>query len=127
MSIVLVTHDIRVAEEHAHEVVVMYSGRIAETGQISDVVRRPMMPYTRALMAAVPSFQVPPRSLLPTIPGRPPHPSQRPVGCAFAPRCPLAEARCAEAIPAVSSRPGGDGVPQRWRCFVTGEQEGERA
>lgn len=123
MSIVLVTHDIRVAEERAHEVIVMYSGRIAETGRIGDVVRSPMMPYTRALIAAVPSFDVTPRSLLPTIPGRPPHPSQRSAGCAFAPRCPLAEARCDLAIPDVTSRPGNNGTPQQWRCFVTGKTD----
>jgi len=98
-AIVLVTHDIRIAEDHADRVAVMYAGRVVEDGPVSAVINHPRMPYTRALMTAVPQPDSPPHSMLPVIDGRPPDLRSLPVGCAFAPRCRFATDTCTSADP----------------------------
>jgi oligopeptide/dipeptide ABC transporter ATP-binding protein len=100
MSIVFITHDLGILSDFVHDVTVMYSGRIAESGPAADVLHRPRHAYTAALMAAQPGN--PPtaaRRRLATIPGSPPAPRSRPGGCAFAPRCPLAISMCHEVQP----------------------------
>jgi oligopeptide/dipeptide ABC transporter ATP-binding protein len=99
-SIVFITHDLGLLPEFVHDVTVMYSGRIVETGPAEQVLRRPRHAYTAALMAAQPgNAPTAPRRRLATIPGSPPNPRARPAGCAFAPRCPLAIALCREVLP----------------------------
>jgi len=89
-ALVLVTHDLDVVREHADRVLVMYAGAQAEQGPAQPVLARPYAPYTAGLLAALPPER--PVRRLPVIPGAPPeHPLP---GCAFAPRCPLAEDRC---------------------------------
>jgi len=111
-AVVLVTHDIRIAEDHADRVAVMYAGRIVEDGPVGDVINRPHMPYTKALMTAVPQPDAPAHSLLPVIDGRPPDLRALPTGCAFAPRCPFATAECRVEDPPID---GSD--DHRYRCW----------
>ncbi|MFI0421108.1 ABC transporter ATP-binding protein [Spongiactinospora sp. 9N601] len=92
-----VTHDMAVVAGLAHRVMVMYAGRIVESGPSSRIFGEPVHPYTRALIAAVP--QVSERRELTAIPGDTPMPGQRPGGCAFHPRCKHADPACATTVP----------------------------
>jgi peptide/nickel transport system ATP-binding protein len=97
VAAIYVSHDLAVVSELATRIAVMYSGRVIELGEAADVVGRPLHPYTRGLLTAVPS---PTRALrLVGIEGTPPSPSRRPSGCAFAPRCGFATEVCLEAPP----------------------------
>jgi oligopeptide/dipeptide ABC transporter ATP-binding protein len=99
-SIMFITHDLGLLPGFVHEVSVMYSGRIVETGESLRVLAEPRHPYTAALVAAQPGNSPDaPRRRLSTVPGSPPAPGARPLGCAFAPRCPLAVQQCREIEP----------------------------
>jgi peptide/nickel transport system ATP-binding protein len=87
MAIIIITHDMGVIAEIADDVVVMYLGRVVETGPVDDIFHAPQHPYTRALLRSIPSILAAPRTKLPTISGVIPHPYNRPQGCAFHPRC----------------------------------------
>jgi oligopeptide/dipeptide ABC transporter ATP-binding protein len=112
MAVLLVTHDIRIAEDHAHRVAVMYAGRLMEHGPVDAVINSARMPYTRALMNAVPELDATPHSLLPVIAGRPPDPREMPPGCAFEPRCSRSTSTCT-----VSAPPTTEAGPHSWRCW----------
>lgn len=90
-SVLLVSHDLMLVAAHADRVAVIYAGRIVELGWPADVIKRPRHPYSRALLAAVPR---PGAGLPRPLAGSPPDLRDPPAGCAFAPRCELAEARC---------------------------------
>ena len=90
---VYVSHDLAVVGGLVSTVAIMYAGRVVELGPTESVFGDPVHPYTRGLLAAIPS---PDRSeLLRGIEGQPPRPGRRPTGCFFAPRCELAAAGCA--------------------------------
>jgi peptide/nickel transport system ATP-binding protein len=110
-AILLITHDLGVVAEMAQRVVVMYAGRKVEEAPVRDLFRHPRHPYTEGLLASVPRLgetlgrAAPPR--LAEIPGVVPSLREPIVGCAFAPRCAYATARCrAEAPPLEAKRPG---------------------
>ena len=103
----LITHDMGVIAETADRVAVMYAGRIAEIGEVRELVRNPLHPYTQGLMAAIPTLAVRARRLM-QIPGAMPRLSSIPRGCAFAPRCPRVFERCAERPPLMAI--GGRGA-----------------
>jgi peptide/nickel transport system ATP-binding protein len=86
-AVMLITHDMGVIAEATDRVLVMYSGRMAESGPTDDVIRNPVHPYTRGLMGAIPSV-VTRKLRLQQIPGAMPRLSEIPPGCAFHPRCP---------------------------------------
>ncbi|WP_246222584.1 ABC transporter ATP-binding protein [Phytoactinopolyspora limicola] len=90
ISIVLITHDMGLIAQMAHRVVVMYAGRVVESGAVEDVFLRPRHPYTLGLLRSFPSNAPAGRRqrMLP-IPGLPPDPAALPPGCSFAPRCSL--------------------------------------
>jgi oligopeptide/dipeptide ABC transporter ATP-binding protein len=98
LAVILVTHDLGVVAGHADRVVVMYAGRIVEEGTVDDVFASPRHPYTRGLLAAVPSVSRGRGGLTP-IPGSPPNLLAVPEGCAFHPRCAFAQERCRAAVP----------------------------
>ena len=100
MSIVLVTHDLGVIARICERMVVMYSGRIVETGPVDSVFERPRHPYTRGLLGSMPG-RAAPRTMLTAIEGTTPAIADRPDGCAFHPRCPDARERCAARVPAL--------------------------
>jgi peptide/nickel transport system ATP-binding protein len=87
MAIIFITHDLGVIAQIADYVVVMYLGRVMETGPVDDIFHRPQHPYTRALLVSIPTMHAPSKGLLPTIAGSIPHPFNRPAGCPFHPRC----------------------------------------
>jgi peptide/nickel transport system ATP-binding protein len=98
MSVIFVTHDIGVAIEICDRVAVMYAGEIVEQGTLSQIVRTPIHPYARGLLAAT-VHGAKRGQRLETIPGTPPSLDKAPSVCSFAPRCSFAEARCVEQRP----------------------------
>jgi peptide/nickel transport system ATP-binding protein len=108
MSVVLVTHDLGVVATRTSRIIVMYAGRIVETGSTREVFARHRMPYTRALLEGSPKISNPSHTRLLAIPGRPPNLLKLPPGCAFAPRCAYATARCHQERPELeaSDTPG---------------------
>ncbi|WP_187968061.1 ABC transporter ATP-binding protein [Aquibium microcysteis] len=93
-SVMLITHDMGVIAETADRVCVLYAGRLAEIGPVRDVVKHPQHPYTKGLMAAIPSLAGDPDEKLAQIPGSMPRLGAIPPGCAFNPRCDFAFDRC---------------------------------
>ena len=102
MAVLLVTHDLAVVAGHADRLVVMYAGRVVEEGPVDAVFARAAHPYTRGLLASVPTAARVSGPLA-AIPGTPPDLRRRPEGCAFHPRCALAEERCRAAVPPLAS------------------------
>lgn len=92
-SVMLVTHDMGVIAETADRVAVMYAGRVAEIGPVRQVVQKPMHPYARGLMGAIPTLEASADRLV-QIPGSMPRLTNIPKGCAFNPRCGEVFARC---------------------------------
>jgi peptide/nickel transport system ATP-binding protein len=99
MSVILVTHDLGVVATRTSRIIVMYAGRVVETGSTRDIFSAHRMPYTRALLESSPKVSNPSHTRLKTIPGRPPNLLKLTKGCAFAPRCAFATDRCHDERP----------------------------
>ena len=106
IAMLFISHDLRVVRQVSHEVAVMYLGRVIERGDPDAIFTEPAHPYSRALVGAIPGSAVA-RTVLP---GDPPNPADRPSGCAFHPRCPIAVALCRTEDPALKARRDGRGV-----------------
>ncbi len=106
MAVIFVTHDIGAAVEVSDRLAVMYAGRIVEQGAVADILARPLHPYTLGLMGSTVGNGMRGRPL-PAIPGVPPDLSCLPGGCAFAPRCSHASARCLGEVPVLTSTAHG--------------------
>ena len=97
-SVILITHDMGVIAEAADRVAVLYSGRMAEIGPVRDVIKHPQHPYTKGLMGSIPTITQE-GDRLTQIPGSMPRLTDRPPGCAFAPRCEMAMDVCRQSHP----------------------------
>lgn len=117
MGIVFITHDLGVIAQTADKVAVMYLGKLVEQGTVRDVIRNPAHPYTRGLLNALPKLDDLDTPLMP-IPGDIPSPLERPEGCVFNTRCPMAEDRCKQSVPVYQDF----GANHKAACFVTAEQ-----
>ncbi|HVY63992.1 MAG TPA: oligopeptide/dipeptide ABC transporter ATP-binding protein [Gammaproteobacteria bacterium] len=107
LSYLFVSHDLSVVRHISNRVAVMYLGHIVEVGDGDTLYRRPLHPYTRALLAAAPRPTPGPKHTRHAkLPGDIPSPINKPSGCAFRTRCPIARASCAEAAPPLSLRDG---------------------
>jgi oligopeptide transport system ATP-binding protein len=93
-SVVLITHDLGVVAGLCERVLVMYAGRIVESGGVRDIFYRPQHPYTAGLLKSMPRLDERSAGRLPTVAGQPPNLQRLPIGCAFAPRCPYVFDRC---------------------------------
>ena len=100
-AVVFITHDLGVIARLADRVQVMYAGKIAELGAVDDIFRDPRMPYTRGLLESLPRLDAEGTERLRPIPGAPPSMVSPPPGCAFHPRCPMAQDICREEVPAL--------------------------
>ncbi|HEY8458692.1 MAG TPA: ABC transporter ATP-binding protein [Actinopolymorphaceae bacterium] len=98
MAMMFITHDLGVVAEIADEVVVMYLGTVVEQGSVDDIFHDPLHPYTKALLASIPTMGQGVRQRLTSIRGQVPHPLDRPKGCPFQPRCDHAVAGVCERI-----------------------------
>ncbi|HUG10317.1 MAG TPA: ABC transporter ATP-binding protein [Opitutaceae bacterium] len=116
MSIILITHDLGVIAEMCDDVVVMYAGRVAEAGPVSQIFTRPSHPYTRGLLASIPRLDTPRKTRLGIIEGMVPALQDLPPGCRFQNRCPFAVDRCRVESPAIEPcAPGTTVACHRWR------------
>jgi len=95
---ILITHDLGVVAELADRVVVMYAGRVVEQAEVGLIFRQPRHPYTLGLLTSIPRADLDDDELR-SIPGSPPDMLAPPMGCAFHPRCPLAQERCRNELP----------------------------
>jgi oligopeptide/dipeptide ABC transporter ATP-binding protein len=114
-AIILITHDLGVVAEVCKRVVVMYAGKIIETGASSRLFTTPQHPYTMGLLKSVPTLGTNVKEELQPIGGLPPDLLAPPEGCRFRPRCPRAQAKCLEAPPLMETAPG-----QRAACWFPG-------
>ncbi|SLN61369.1 Glutathione import ATP-binding protein GsiA [Roseovarius albus] len=111
MAMLYVSHDLGVIARSCARVAVMYAGQIVLDGPATEVLRTPSHPYPKGLLASIPRLGD--RRLPVALEGRPPPPGGDGEGCAYAPRCPLAEVRCSEAPP----HPVPDSLGGIVRCF----------
>jgi peptide/nickel transport system ATP-binding protein len=103
VAYLFITHNIGVIEFLAHEVAVMYLGRIVERGKVDEVLGNPKHPYTQALLSAVPTIDLASRREIIRLQGDLPSPVNPPAGCHFQPRCPQAHAPCPVQYPGTST------------------------
>jgi peptide/nickel transport system ATP-binding protein len=118
MGLILITHDLGVVAQTAQRVIVMYAGKKVEEADVESLFANPRHPYTRGLMASIPAVPSPGANAdvrLTEIPGMVPSLTKLPKGCAFAPRCELAIARCREEYPPLESW-GADHLAACWRA-----------
>jgi peptide/nickel transport system ATP-binding protein/oligopeptide transport system ATP-binding protein len=99
MAMMLITHDLGVVAEMCDDVVVMYAGRVVESGPVTDVFTSPQHPYTEALLQSIPMLGMTQAEPLRVIRGTVPSPLEWPEGCRFEPRCDYAFAKCREEHP----------------------------
>jgi peptide/nickel transport system ATP-binding protein/oligopeptide transport system ATP-binding protein len=112
MSILLITHNLGIVGDVADRVAVMYAGQIVELAPAGELLRRPLHPYTKALINSVPKLSGA-ATRLTAIAGNVPRIGNFPLGCRFAPRCPSAKPECASTMP-----PLAEVEPNRWvRCL----------
>jgi peptide/nickel transport system ATP-binding protein len=114
-AVMLITHDMGVIAEACDRVGVMYAGRLVEVGAVQQVIHAAHHPYSRGLMASIPSTEVT-RERLHQIPGSMPRLTAIPSGCAFHPRCERASAQCLSHRP-VLSQDAANGVRHPVACW----------
>ncbi len=118
LTYLFVSHDLSVVRHISTRVAVMYLGRIVEEAPRDDLFARPLHPYTRVLIDAVPKPDPKTRRQRRLEVGDPPNPADPPTGCRFHPRCPLAEERCRQTSPALRSLGS-----RRVACHLTEEDQ----
>jgi peptide/nickel transport system ATP-binding protein len=106
LTMLFISHDLPVVRHLCDTVVVMYLGRIMESGTAAQIFTDPRHPYTRALLSAAPSMHPDRRRRRIVLQGEPPSPAAPPSGCVFRTRCPYALPACAEAVPALRGEGG---------------------
>lgn len=114
VAYLFITHNFAVVEYLAHDIAVMYLGRIVEQGRAEAVLAAPRHPYTRALLSAVPAPRLDAARDIIRLGGETPSPANPPSGCHFHPRCPKADARCRETYPSATVRADGHLVHCHW-------------
>jgi oligopeptide/dipeptide ABC transporter ATP-binding protein len=112
-ALLMISHDLGLAASYAEEVMVMYAGKVVESAPTKELFAGVRMPYTQALLDAIPRIEAEPHVLLPVVGGRPPDLSAIPVGCPFAPRCPAVQQDCREQAPLLKQHEPG----RWWACW----------
>ena len=118
LAYLFITHNLSVVEYLAHEVAVMYLGRIVEAGTVEDVLENPLHPYTKALLSAVPSVELGSERKVIRLRGEMPSPVRPPVGCHFNPRCAQAWQECRNGYPSMRAVSATHSA----RCFLYKEE-----
>ncbi|WP_204331894.1 ABC transporter ATP-binding protein [Geodermatophilus sabuli] len=112
MAVIMISHDLGLAASYAQDVVVMYAGRAVEHAPTGTLFANVRMPYTHALLGAIPALDREPHSLFEVTPGQPPDLSALPKGCPFRPRCPNATDKCLDDPPLTEHEP-----EHWWACW----------
>jgi oligopeptide/dipeptide ABC transporter ATP-binding protein len=113
-AILLITHNLAVVAETCHRVIVMYGGKLQEVAPVRELFKNPLHPYTRGLLASLPSVDGEKRERLTAIPGNVPGIFDLPAGCKFATRCPEQFERCWREEPELL-----ESAPGHWvRCHL---------
>jgi peptide/nickel transport system ATP-binding protein/oligopeptide transport system ATP-binding protein len=120
LAVILITHDLGVVADIADRVMVMYAGRVVETGTLEQIFYDPQHPYTWGLLGSIMRLDRPRAERLAQIKGQPPSLIAPPEGCHFRPRCPHEFSRCPEKPP-LEQRGGSAGHLDR--CWLSGEQK----
>ena len=121
MSVIMITHDLGVVAETCDYVAVMYAGQVVEYADVRTLFKNPKHPYTLGLLNSLPRHDIEQDKLIP-IKGMVPSPFDMPVGCRFAPRCPIATEQCHKNMPTLEIQDGNSQI----RCWFYSEQwEGE--
>jgi peptide/nickel transport system ATP-binding protein len=102
LAMLFISHDLRVVRQISNRVAVMYLGEFVEEGDADDLFAEPLHPYSRALVSAAPAADRSQRRQRIVLTGEPPNPANRPGGCSFHPRCPMAIDRCRQEVPALA-------------------------
>jgi len=114
LAYLFITHNLAVVDYLAHDVAVMYLGRIVEHGAAADVLRAPRHPYTQALVSAVPRIEPQTGQSIIRLTGDQPSPLNPPAGCHFHPRCPHASEVCRQTYPQQTNLESGHWVRCHW-------------
>jgi peptide/nickel transport system ATP-binding protein len=114
MAMILITHDLGVVAGRTDEVAVMYAGRVVERAPTPALFKKMRMPYTEALLAAIPKIDAAPHTPLPAISGRPPDPTRPIQGCSFSPRCRYAAGQCYREKPLLAAAESSE---HQYACF----------
>jgi oligopeptide/dipeptide ABC transporter ATP-binding protein len=109
----MISHDLGLAASYAEDIIVMYAGQVVERAPAGELFGDVRMPYTQALLDAMPRIELEPHVLLPVVGGRPPDLSAIPLGCPFAPRCPGVQQDCREQPPRLAEHEPG----RWWACW----------
>jgi len=109
MGLILITHDLGVVADVADKIAVMYAGRIVETAPVHELYARPSHPYTKGLLQSIPRLDQKGQELY-AIKGLPPNLLRIPAGCAFNPRCPMAQEICRTEVPPLFAVTEEDGA-----------------
>jgi len=112
-ALVMISHDLGLAATYAEDVMVMYAGTVVERAPVKELFAGVRMPYTQALLDAIPRIELEPHVLLPVVGGRPPDLAAIPPGCPFAPRCPGVQEDCRQEAPPLKQHEAG----RWWACW----------
>ena len=123
-SVVFITHDLSIMAAFAQRMMVMYAGRVVETGKTDDIYYESIHPYTLGLLNSLPRVSGAVAEELPTIGGQPPAPTNIPSGCAFHPRCALAIDICRVDVPQLATPDGGEHPSRCHRSALLAEKPG---
>ena len=118
LGVLMITHDLSTAARFADRIAVMYLGRIVEYGPARQVISDPRHPYTKALLSVVPDRDPRRRKTAQILSGETPNPVAISSGCRFRPRCPIAEARCAEIDPQLELAAGASAAAHEVACIL---------
>jgi peptide/nickel transport system ATP-binding protein len=126
LTYLFISHDLNVVEYVSDRILVMYLGRVVETGPVEAIYARPRHPYTRALFASKPTLDPDRRTTEMPLTGDPPNPINPPSGCRFRTRCAFAQAICAEAVPLLAApldQAADDTSEHRVACHLAEAQQ----
>jgi peptide/nickel transport system ATP-binding protein len=98
LSMMMISHDLSIVAEVCEKIAIMYAGHVVEYGDIEEIFKEPLHPYTQGMLGAFPSIKGEKKKLI-SIPGQPPDLLQPPPGCPFSPRCPFAMEVCKTKFP----------------------------